>query len=191
MKKISILVVLALLLCGSAFAMQCEDSQAAGGPEACWTVATLSNGMTSAIMAGGVSVGTVFVYDTASGQLGQSGNSTTLTLAQTGATLVKLSTVSADNSKVAGVLQVSLDSAKVGAGSQVRLLVRGLGDIITNGDIAITSGDPLIVRVATGSGTNGAVAAWNNSTTQRPIATALETYSTATATKKKAIIQIV
>jgi hypothetical protein len=190
MKKISIFVVLALLaFTGSAFAMQCEESQAAGGPEACWTVATLSNAVTSTILAAGVSAGTVMVYDTTSGQLGQN---STLSLAQTGATLVKLSSVSADNTRVAGVLQTSLDSAKVGAGSQVRLLVRGLGDVIMSGQSGAASGDALIVRAVAGpGGALGGVGVVGGETVNGTIGTALETYTTATATKKKAIIRVV
>jgi len=187
MKKIiALLFVLSLLLVSPAFALMCEQSQASGGPDACWTEVTLSNNVTSAILAHGVSAGTVMVYDYASGQLGQSGNSTTLTLAQTGATLVRLATASADNTRVAGILQTSLDSSKIGAGSQVKLLVRGLGDILVNGVTAIASGDPIVVSAIRSSG--GAVGGASPSCV---IATALEAYSTAAVAKKKAIISVI
>lgn len=174
MKKIiALLFVFALLLAPSAFALSCETSQAASGAESCYTDVTLSPSVT-----GTVSAGTVMVYDFTSGQYPYGGS-----LATAGAVYVKVATVSADTNKVAGVLQTSVDSS---VRSDVRLLVRGLGDAFVSG--TVTSGDPLVVRVGAGN-INGALTKLEDQPNFQNIGTALETSST--NTKKKVFVRVV
>ena len=142
MKKIIALAfVLSLLLVPAAFALQCEASQAHGGSDACWTTVQL----TPSVIGAQVSAGTVLVFDYQSGRTTYADG----TLKQAGSWYVKPATVSLDSSRVAGILQKSIDSTKLG--DPVQVLVRGYGIVKTTGNIA--SGDALYVAVAADSTT--------------------------------------
>lgn len=167
MKKIIVVLAIALLLASPAYALMCEQSQASGGSDMCWTEVKLSPSVAGSV----VSAGTVMVYDYASGQLANAN----LSLAQSGASLVKVATVSADNTRVAGVLQTSIDTNKV---SQVKLLVRGLGTVRVSGVVA--SGDSLVVKAAGATGPKGGLGTVGSQTPSESIATALETSTTDT-----------
>lgn len=175
MKKIiAVVFVLSLLLMPSAFAA-CESSQAYGDSENCWTEVTFG----PTVIGAEVSKGTVLVYDYVSGLL----NTPAGSLARAGGWLVKPATVSLDNAKVAGVLQTSVDTTRLGY--PVLIQTRGIGTIKVSG--SITSGDALYVAVAGAASTTGAAAYLDFSkpghvSGSTNIATALET-STANGTK--------
>jgi hypothetical protein len=183
MKKIiSLFFVFALLLAPKAFAYNCEQSQAFGGSDACWTEVQFSPSVTV-----GVSAGTVLVYDYTSGQKTYQATQSdpTSAYAQAGSWYVIPATVSADNHRVAGVLQASIDATRIG--NPTKILVRGFGDVNVHG--TITSGDPLFVAIADANSTKGTLANGPLTSGYSTIGMALETSST--NTKKKAYIRIV
>lgn len=171
MRKILFLILaLALLASPKAFALMCEQSQAYGGSDACWTEVRLSPNETEP----SVSAGTVLVYDYANGDVTKS------------PTWVRVSTASLDGNRVAGVTQTSIS-----AGNVVKVLVRGYGLLNISNGMAVSSGDALYVRGAGGG--RGAVTGDANPATVngRPIAFALETVTAGNNPQKKAFIRVI
>lgn len=169
MKKFIAFLFVLSLLCTPAFALVCEQSQAANGSDACWTQVTVDPDETTL-----VSAGTVLVSKVAYGG--------TDTRGYAGDYLVRVATASTDGAFVMGVAQKRIKS-----GETALVLVRGLGDIKVKTNTTITSGDALWVS------SSGDTVSASSSTTIEPIAFALQTSAASgnTFTTKKAYIKIV
>lgn len=148
MKKfIVVLFVLSLLCVPSAFALMCEQSQAVGGGDACYTQVTVSPTETTL-----VSQGTVLVRDIAHDTLANS------------IAYVRVATASADGAFVVGVAQ-----KRIASGATDMVLVRGSGKVKIKTNTLITSGDQVWVS------TSGDAVSVASSTTLKPLGYALST----------------
>lgn len=168
--KFSFLLAVLLVVMGhNAFALNCAGSRNSQGPaDDCYTSVQVASNETTL-----VSAGTVLVYDIANAQVSS----------VNGAFQVRVSTASAQGVRVAGVAQSSIAS-----GNSALILVRGRGDVATNTNTTIASGDALFVGVSGDATTT-------TSTTQTQLGFALEnqtsTAGTPARSTRKAYITVV
>lgn len=160
MKKINVLLILALLLISakSAFALQCKSGNAPMSEE-CWTEVKVSSVETVPVIAG-----TVLEFDA------------TTDTAIDNAYIVRVANASADNAAIAGIAQ-----GRIATGDYGRIMVRGKGKV-RKSQGAVSTRDYLYAAVAVATQDNGGVLGPSAVSGHKPLAFSLQTQTDARAT---------